>query len=148
MIDIRETQPDDLESIVALLGQLKSSTALHGPVELAEVQKTYREMMRQPRVYRSFVAVEQQHVIGVLSMVLYKTLLHGGGTALINELVVSRSFRSRGVGRKLIERAVADARERGMDEIEVGTEQGNKTARRFYGSVGFDREYVLFGREF
>ena len=94
------------------------------------------------------MAAEEQRVVGVLSMVLYKTLLHVGGTALINELVVSRSFRGRGIGGKLIERAVSEARERGMEEIEVGTEQDNNSARRFYSSVGFDREYVLFGREF
>jgi ribosomal protein S18 acetylase RimI-like enzyme len=78
---------------------------------------------------------------------LYKTFLHTGGTALINELVVAGDARGRGIGCKLVEAAIAAAREAGMEEIEVGTEIGNTAARSFYRSVGFNHEYVLLGRE-
>ena len=139
---------DDLDALVWLLDQLKEETTMNGPVEHAAVRKTYLEMLRLPDVYKIFVAVEVGRVVGMISLSMYKTLLHVGGTALINEMVVTKSSRGRGIGRKLVERAMTEARERGMDEIEVGTEQNNQPARRFYASVGFQDEYVLFGKEF
>ncbi|MBN2552081.1 MAG: GNAT family N-acetyltransferase [Spirochaetales bacterium] len=148
MIEIREAGPEDLEAIVALLGQLKEATSLNGPLSSVSVKTTCEQMLRLPDVYRNYLAVEGRRVVGLVSMVLYKTFLHPGGTALINELVVSESARRRGIGRMLVEAGIAAAREQGMDEIEVGTEIDNRVARRFYRSVGFDAEYVLFGLEF
>jgi ribosomal protein S18 acetylase RimI-like enzyme len=147
MIEIREARPEDLEAIALLLDQLKEVTALHGPVERATVKNSYKTMLHSPEFYRSYLAVEGQRIVGLVSLVLYKTLLHAGGTALINELVVSEAARGRGVGRRLVQKAMAVAREQGMDEIEVGTETDNVIARRFYRPVGFDQEYVLRGRE-
>jgi ribosomal protein S18 acetylase RimI-like enzyme len=148
MIEIREARLEDLEAIVALLRELEEVTASGGAVERAAVKATCEAMLRLAEVYRNYLAVEEGRIVGLISLVLYKTLLHGGGTALINELVVSRKARRRGIGRKLVETATVAAREQGMDEIEVGTEIDNHVARRFYRSIGFDAEYVLFGREF
>jgi ribosomal protein S18 acetylase RimI-like enzyme len=148
MVEIREARPEDLEAIVALLGELREVTSLNGPVESASVKTIFEQMLRLPDVYRNYLAEENRRIVGLISLVLYKTLLHAGGTALINELVVSQRARRRGIGRKLVEAGIAAAREQGMDEIEVGTEIDNRVARRFYRSAGFDAEYVLFGREF
>ena len=48
---------------------------------------------------------------------------------------------------RLVEAAIAAAGEQGMDEIEVGTETDNLSARGFYKVVGFGREYLLLGRD-
>ena len=48
----------------------------------------------------------------------------------------------------LIQKAVEIAKQKGMDELEVGTEKENKTAQSFYKKNGFDTEYVLFGNIF
>jgi len=145
---MREARLEDLEAIVALLKQLQRATSLSNPIEPAVVRETFRAMFESPQVYRNFVAVEDGRVVGLLSLVLYRTLLHAGGTALINELVVAEGARGRGIGGRLVETAAEAARECGMDEIEVGTERENRSARRFYRRAGFDRQYVLFGREF
>ena len=68
--------------------------------------------------------------------------------ALINELVVSQAYRGRGIGQALVAKARDEALSRGMDEIEVGTEQDNLAARSLYQKCGFDQEYVLLGLEF
>jgi ribosomal protein S18 acetylase RimI-like enzyme len=148
MIEIREAKDGDLGAMVELLQELSRVTSSYGRIEKKAVQNGYRAMLDLPSVYRNFVAIEEGRVVGLLSMIFYKTLLHEGGTALINELVVSQNQRRRGIGRMLVEAAIRLAIEQGMDEIEVGTEQNNLAARRFYASAGFSREYVLFGREF
>jgi GNAT superfamily N-acetyltransferase len=148
MIEVRELRSGDLDAVVSLLGQLEEETNTDGPVEERGVHRTYELMVRFPDVYRNYVAVEHQRIVGLITLVFYKTLLHEGGTALINELVVLNSERRRGIGTQLVKAGIAAARDCGMDEIEVGTERGNRHALRFYKHVGFDLEYVLFGMEF
>ncbi len=148
MIEVRELRSGDLDAIVSLLGKLGEVTSPGSPVKDRVVHRTYELMARFRDVYRNYVAVEHSRVVGLISLVFYKTLLHEGGTALINELVVSGSERGRGIGTQLVKAGIAAARECGMDEIEVGTERGNRDARRFYKHIGFNLEYVLFGMEF
>jgi GNAT superfamily N-acetyltransferase len=149
MIEMRELRGGDLESVRGLLAQLAAHAGTGGrSVARIDIESIFGEMRETPNVYQNWVAVEGERVIGFLSLMFYKTLFHDGGTAQINELVVEKDRRGEGVGRLLIERAVAEARRRGMDEIEVGTEMGNAAAQRFYRKNGFDGEYVLLGMEF
>lgn len=83
-----------------------------------------------------------------LSSVFYETPFHDKGTCLINELIVRKDRRGTGIGRALVEAVQAEARRRGMDEIQVGTEKTNLAAQRFYKRVGFDEEFVLLGEDF
>jgi ribosomal protein S18 acetylase RimI-like enzyme len=105
-------------------------------------------MQSSPGTYHNLVAEVQGRVVGLLSLVCYRTLFHQGGTALINELVVQAGQRGRGVGRLLVREAVRRARAAGMDEVEVSTESGNRAAAGFYRACGFHRRYVLLGMEF
>jgi GNAT superfamily N-acetyltransferase len=146
-IGVREARLGDLEAIAALLDQLKEVTSLPGPAGRASLKSSFQTMLRCPDMYRNYLAVEGERIVGLVSLILYKTLLHTGGTALINELVVAEGARGRGIGRRLVLRVVEVAREQGMDEVEVGTETDNIPARRFYCSQGFDQEYVLLGRQ-
>lgn len=149
MIEVRELRAGDLPAVRGLLGQL-AEQAGEGDrsARNIDVEALFLEMSGSPRFYQNWVAVEGERVIGFLSLIFYRTLFHAGGTALVNELIVDRDRRGGGVGRLLMDRAVAEARGRGMDEIEVGTETDNAAARRFYKKNGFDGEYVLLGMEF
>ena len=54
-------------------------------------------------------------------------------------------MRGLGAGRQLVENAIFEGKNRGMDEIEVGTEKSNLAAQRFYNKAGFNEEFVLLG---
>lgn len=53
------------------------------------------------------------------------------------ELYVSPSRRGRHIGRAILEFALAHARARGADHIELGTSESDVAARRLYESLGF-----------
>ena len=146
---IREMLHQDLGEVRALLAELAAHTT-RGEAHRGEIdaEGILAAMSRTPEFYSNWVAVEGTRVVGFVSLVFHKTLFHPGGTALINELVVAGDRRGRGIGRLLVARAAEEARGRGMDEIEVGTERENAAAQSFYRAVGFDEEYVLLGREF
>jgi ribosomal protein S18 acetylase RimI-like enzyme len=58
--------------------------------------------------------------------------------AEIDTLVVRQASRRRGIGRALVQGAVAWAREQSVDRIELGVFQFNEPARAFWQSVGFE----------
>lgn len=144
---LREYTGKDFDDILWLLQQLAAATSDGGCLEAEDLAQVLAEMVAWPGLYFNAVAERQGSVIGFVSLVFYKTTFHAGGTALINELVVDPQYRGQGIGRALIEHAKQEAGARGMEELEVGTESGNKAAQAFYRRCGFDEEHILFGME-
>ncbi len=60
--------------------------------------------------------------------------------AELRVLVVSAPFRRRGVGRRLLDAFVAEARARGAARIALEVRAGNDAARALYRTVGLDCE--------
>ncbi len=145
---IRPCQSGDLPAVRELLIQLTETAPAQVDFDPDWLAVLLRQMDAAPDFYHNLVALHEERVVGLISLIFYKALYHHGGTALINELVVDRAARASGIGRALVERAIAEARARGMDEIEVGTEHDNHRAIAFYRRCGFDEDYLLLGMEF
>jgi ribosomal protein S18 acetylase RimI-like enzyme len=116
-------------------------------VDVPRIEAALRQMLVD-NAYQVFLAEEEGQVIGLLSLSFRHTLLHPAPSALIDEFVVDREYRGRGVGRELIAHAVARAKAAGCCEIEVSTEKDNVAAQEFYRRQGFDHESVLLEMEF
>ncbi len=148
MITIRPCKKDDLPAVLNLMQQLGEFAHGDDQFSLEHFQSLLGEMDASPAAYCNLVCELDGVVCGFLSLVFYQSFFHRVGTALINELVIDRSRRGSGLGRQLIEAAIAEARARSMDEIEVGTEVTNLAAQQFYNKNGFTEQYVLLGMEF
>ena len=147
-VHIRRCERRDLPAVRELMRQLEEVAPTNTDFRLDKLEATLAEMEQLPAIYLNLVAVAEGRVVGFASAIFYKTLFHEGGTALINELVVDRTVRGAGIGSRLVEEIKREAMARGMEELEVGTEQSNILAQRFYRRRGFDKEYVLLGMEF
>jgi ribosomal protein S18 acetylase RimI-like enzyme len=145
---VRPVEEGDLGAVAELLGQLTGYA--HSSIELTigRIRKLSSAMRDNPQRYKNLVACVNGVVVGFISILCYLSFLHEGGTALINELVVSNTHRRSGIGKALIQTAISKSKRDGLDEIEVGTEKDNKAAIAFYKHVGFDEEYVLLGKRF
>ena len=80
---------------------------------------------------RLWVAVLGSEVVGLIGLVVKK------GEAEIEPLIVSQPYRRRGVGRRLVEAAVAEARRLGVRLISVKPVARNVEAMRFFHRQGF-----------
>jgi ribosomal protein S18 acetylase RimI-like enzyme len=145
---VRPMAERDFEEIAVLLAELAGYAHSTFRMDFAQVQKVYSAMLSCPQQYKNMVACLQGRVAGFISVVYYLSFFHKGGTALINELIVSAEHRRSGIGRALVQKAALVAKEDGLDEIEVGTEPTNAIAVKFYKEAGFNQEYVLLGMEF
>lgn len=145
---VRLCEEKDLPVVVNLITQLADVATGGKDFDVVRFRDLFRKMSAQPDVYVNFVYEVDGKVAGFLSMVFYMTFFHRVGTAQVNELVVADGYRGQGIGQVLMKAAEDEARKRGMDELEVGTEKENVKAQAFYRKYGFDEEYVLFGMEF
>jgi ribosomal protein S18 acetylase RimI-like enzyme len=145
---VRICEEKDLPDVVGLITQLAEVSRVEKEFQLNQFRKMFQKMAEQPEIYSNYVYETNGKVTGFISIVFYMTFFHRVGSAQVNELVVDDYFRGQGIGQALMQAAEQEARQRGMDELEVGTEKENLAAQKFYRKYGFDEEYVLFGMEF
>lgn len=147
-LNIRQCKEEDLLEVVALMKELQEVASGGEHITIENVRRIFMKMKELPEIYMNLVGEISGTIVGFISIIFYKTVFHKGGTALINELIITESQRGKGIGQSLIEKAKKEALKRGLDEIEVGTEKTNYSAQQFYRKCGFNEEFVLLGMEF
>lgn len=84
--------------------------------------------------------------MGFASLSVKDSLWQGGGVGYIEELVVDEKSRVQGIGTKLLEHAIALARENGCRRIELDSAFHRKDTHRFYERLGFESRAFLFSK--
>ena len=80
----------------------------------------------------------QEADVGVMQLTFIPYLTYQGGwRALIEGVRVASEFRSKGIGREMIQWAIGRARERGCHVLQLTTDKERVDALRFYESLGF-----------
>ena len=144
---IREMHIEDVAPVSALMQQLDELFQSGHDISAETISATLENMHEHKSIYKNYVALLDERMVGFISVIIYKTFFHPGGTALINELVVDKDYRGRGIGKLLINKIKVLANIQRFNEIEVSTSLENKGAIRFYKKNGFTDESVLLGME-
>ena len=152
---IREARPEDAAALVRLAaavssepeGWLISSEGWRG---VGEERRYLRALRRYPHA-AVFVVEDEGEVIGRLSLARDT---HPASTHVADlGLMVALAYRGQGIGRALLEQAVAWARRVGVRKIELHVFPWNDPAIHLYESFGFEREglrrrhYIRDGEE-
>jgi ribosomal protein S18 acetylase RimI-like enzyme len=144
----REATIEDSAIIAQLMAQLIEASGYEDwQVSPEQIEESLRKMADSDG-YQVLLAEDEGQVVGLLSLSFRHTLFHPAPSALIDELVVERGHRRRGVGQQLMAEAIERCRAAGCCEIEVSTERSNEAAQKFYRQHGFSHEAVLFELEF
>jgi len=130
---IRQATESDLPAIEKLMAELMEAVDDGEGFSTNMVSGNYQNLLNNDSSH-ILVAESDGAVTGIINVAIRRTLLHPGASGLIDELVVTESYRGKGVGKKLIHAAVERCRELGCCEIEVSTEVTNINARKFYKS--------------
>lgn len=84
-----------------------------------------------------------QKIVGIALLATYKVI--SGHRGLVEDVVVDEAHRGEGIGRKLMEKLLEEARHQGLDEILLFTGHHRKAAINLYKSLGFNlRESGLY----
>ena len=145
---IRECKINDLDEIIKLLTQMNEALCEDQELIESNIKEHFVKMEEQKDTYENYVIEEGQEVIGYMSLLFYRSLYHKKGTAQVNELIIDKEHRNKGLGKELLQYGIKRAQEREMDEIEIGVEKENTKAITFYKNNGIKEEYLLLGKEF
>lgn len=144
-MEIRLAKSRDAVDVVRLLKQLE--VFAHGEIGPG-IEGRFKYMLTLTHCHVCVAEDDDGEVIGLISASVRPTLWHPGPVAVIDELIVDRSARERGVGKALLNAVITWARKRGASEIEVSTEKDNEAAQTYYRHHGFEHESVLLEMEF
>jgi ribosomal protein S18 acetylase RimI-like enzyme len=145
---IREWKITDLDAIIKLLTQMNEALSEDQELEESNIREHFVKMEEQKDTYENYVLEEEQKIIGYMSLLFYRSLYHKEDTAQVNELIIDKEYRNKGLGKELLQYGIKRAQEREMDEIEIGVEKENIKAIKFYKDNGIEEEYLLLGKEF
>ena len=148
MITIRPAEPGDARALVELgsaIGQEGGSWLLTTEEwrSIPDERRYLRAVRRHPDA-AVFVAVEGDRAIGRLSL---SRDVHPASRHVADlGLMVAETHRRRGVGRALLDQAVAWAASTGVQKLELHVFPWNEPAIGLYEAYGFEREGLRRGQ--
>ena len=132
---IRKYQPDDREQCRALWREL---TEWHRKIYQnptiggAHPEDYFDKHLAKVGPSQLWVAVYGSQVVGLTGLIIK------GSEAEIEPLIVSKDYRNRGIGRKLIETVASEARNEGARLLNIGPVARNVKAIKFLFKQGFN----------
>jgi ribosomal protein S18 acetylase RimI-like enzyme len=142
-IIIREARESDLLTIGNLTLELIEAMGDTEGIDIKLIAENCRNLLSEANSH-ILVAEIKRVVVGFVNFTTRKTILHRGLSGLIDELIIDKSYRGKGIGKQLLSGAIKKSRQLGCCEVEVSTEKTNTKAREFYRQCGFTERGVLF----
>lgn len=128
--------PKDLPQLVELLGQLFEQEAEFTP-DAAKQEAALKMILADPRLGKLFVARDGSRVVAMASLLYTVSTAEGGKAALFEDLVVRPDYRKQGIGARLLEYVIAQARAEGLLRLTLLTDMQNESTQVLYRKHGF-----------
>jgi ribosomal protein S18 acetylase RimI-like enzyme len=143
-VSIRPARREDVASIVAMLADDHLGRArerVEDPLP-ASYYDAFARVERDPNL-TLVVAESAGRVVGCLQLAILPGISSQGGVrGLLEDVRVASDCRSRGIGEQLVQWAIAEAKARGCNLVELLTHQTRVDAQRFYKRLGFTASHV------
>ena len=142
-ITIRTATEGDEEAILVLLEQLFEAPGRRAPGYTEERGRTgIRWALGRPDA-DILLAFDGDHLLGLASVYCDIQSIRYGKRCWLQDLVVNKDARSRGIGKLLLDAATEWARERSCTHLQLSSGMGRVDAHRFYRRQGMMDEYLF-----
>jgi len=139
---IRKAKESDIPAIEKLMTELIETMDDTEGISIQLVPENCRNLLSNANSH-FLVAEIEGIIVGFINFTTRKTVLHRGPSGLIDELVVTKSHRNKGIGKQLLSAVIKKCKQLGCCELEVSTEIANTKAREFYKRCGFEERGIL-----
>lgn len=140
-VEIRKAKAEDAKEVLRLLGELKVSGYTEMGMDASGVlvgdnsEEFYKSMLERD-IGLILLAEEEGNAIGLAVCYLTPKIFDGENRMVIEEFVISKSQRGKGVGSKLLNKVESEAKKMGVKIIKLTT--GTKLrANKFYQNRGY-----------
>jgi GNAT superfamily N-acetyltransferase len=134
VVEVREYRPSDLEACRRLYAQLvEHHREIYDDPTIGgdDPGAGFDDYLAIPERVVTWVAVDGDTIVGMTG------LLWEGEESTIEPVIVDRHCRRNGVGRRLIETAVAESRRRGATDVNIKPVVRNASAIQAFHELGF-----------
>jgi GNAT superfamily N-acetyltransferase len=144
-INIRAATAQDEDAVLALIPQLFEAPGRRPADYTEEVGRTGVRRAIGQAYSDILLALDGDHVLGLASVYADIQSIRYGPRCWLQDLVVSKDARSRGIGKMLLDAATDWARDLGCTHLQLSSGLGRVDAHRFYRREGMGEE-LLFER--
>ncbi|MEW8364373.1 MAG: GNAT family N-acetyltransferase [Candidatus Thiodiazotropha sp.] len=138
---IRQATAADIDTLSALLDQLFSIEQDFTP-DRGKQRVGLEELLAAPDAY-PVVAEDEGRVVGMATLQVLISTAEGGRCGLIEDLVVSESYRGRGIGRALMDHLIRWADKKGLTRLQLLADRDNQPALAFYKKQGWSMTRLI-----
>ena len=139
-LTIRVAEMNDAAALAQLMYELGYETTK------SEMEMRMERIATDER-YRTFVAVHDGEVCGMIGTLTSLSYEHNDLGGRILALVTLRTMRRHGIGRALIVAAEKDFAQRGIRRVAFNTRLTRDDAHKFYESLGYERNGFRFTKD-
>lgn len=129
---IRRAEPRDADQLLLLVRAHADFERGEATLALADLE----QLLGAPSRVELTVAEEHEVIVGYTAVTFDYSLWRARLWAHLDCLFIRPACRNRGMGKQLLEQALAQALAAGADRLEWQTPEWNKAAIRFYGREG------------
>ena len=126
----------EVPELVKLLGILFEQEAEFTPSP-SKQEEALKLLFAEPGRGTIYVARDGKRVVAMASLLYTVSTAEGGKAALFEDLVVSPDYRKQGIGARLLEYVITQARAQGLLRLTLLTDMQNESAQVLYRKLGF-----------
>lgn len=106
--------------------------------------KTWNRFLDPAEPMHAILAMMGERAVGLAHSLDHRSTWTTGNYCYLQDLFVEASARGTGIGRALIERVYADARDRGASRVYWSTRESNHQAMRLYDGIADRLDFILY----
>ncbi len=141
-INVAELRREDVPAVAGLLAVLFGQEADFVP-DPARHERALHRLLEEQSLGVVLVANQDGRVVGSVMLLCTLSTALGEDVCLLEDLIVAPDLRGRGIGKRLLDAAVDEARRRGWVRITLLTDADNEAAQRLYERRGFGRSAMV-----
>ncbi|MCO6478218.1 MAG: GNAT family N-acetyltransferase [Phaeodactylibacter sp.] len=123
----------------ALLGMMERFYAIDGyPFVREKKERAIRQLLNEPLFGEIWLLEEEAHPLGYLVITTGFSLEYNGRDGWVDELFLEGSHRGKGLGKLLLQHAIARAEALGINFLHLQVERHNRAGRGLYEKLGFE----------
>jgi ribosomal protein S18 acetylase RimI-like enzyme len=134
-VSIEKAGPADLDPLCDLLARQFAEHRIAAPP--AKVRAALSGLLKDRRRGTILVARSADGLAGMAILAFCWTVEHGGQSAWLDELYVREELREQGLGGRLLDEALREARRFGCAAVDLEVDQDHERAERLYRRRGF-----------
>ena len=101
------------------------------------------QIISNPSIGEILVMKIDGKVVGMVSLLYSISTALGGKVAILEDMVMAKDFRGKGLGKELLQEAIDFAQKHGCLRLTLLTDFDNEAAIRFYQSAGFSLSKMI-----